>query len=260
MQTALQEGRYIYCIIRANRRQTFGPLGIGGRNDELYTIPCEDIAAVVSDSPIKSYSLSHENLVAHEKAIEEVMKEHTVLPVRFCTITADEDKVRMILEKAHDKIRDLLSAMSGKKELGLKAVFKDGVYQDILEKYADIRSLKERIAGLPFAQTHPQRMEIGRMVEAALQKEKEHCKEDILNILSPLAEKVKTNYNYGELMILSAAFLVDENKEASFDQRVDRLDAEYGDKIKFKYVGTLPPFNFVNLVIDTRKMDLAAVS
>ena len=228
-------------------------------NDQLYAISFNDIAAVVSDSPIRSYSLSHENLVAHEKAIEEVMKGRTVLPVRFCTIVADEGKVKEILEKAHDKIGDLLRAMSGKKELGLKAVFKDGVYRDILEKYQDIRALKERIAALPFAQTQSQRMEIGRLVEAALQKEKECCKKELLNVLSPLACEVKINYNYGELMILSAAFLVDESKETSFDQRVNQLDAKYGDKIKFKYVGTLPPFNFVNLVIDTRKMNLAAV-
>ena len=75
-----------------------------------------------------------------------------------------------------------------------------------------------------------------------------------------MAENVKIHYNYVELMVLSAAFLVEESKEARFDQRVDQLDAKYGDTIKFKYVGTLPPFNFVNLVIDTRKLDLAAVS
>ena len=79
-----KEGRYIYCIIKANEAQTFGPLGIGGRGDQLYTVTHNNIAAVVSNSPIKSYPVARENLIAHEKAIEEVMKEHTVLPVRFC--------------------------------------------------------------------------------------------------------------------------------------------------------------------------------
>ena len=44
-----------------------------------------------------------------------------------------------------------------------------------------------------------------------------------------------------------------DQKEAEFDQNVQALDDKYGDKIKFKYVGTLPPFNFVNLVIETGK-------
>ena len=116
------DGRYIYCIIKANGAQTFGPLGIGGRGDQLYTIVHNNIAAVVSNSPITSYPVSRENLIAHEKAIEEVMKAHTVLPVRFCTIAGSDEKVKGILETAHDKFYDLLGVMDGKKELGLKAV------------------------------------------------------------------------------------------------------------------------------------------
>ncbi|MBI5242775.1 MAG: GvpL/GvpF family gas vesicle protein [Elusimicrobia bacterium] len=259
-QTASQIGRYIYCIIGSGRPQTFGPLGIGGRGDQLYTITFDGIAAVVSDSPIKSYPLSHDNLIAHEKAIEEVMKGHCVLPVRFCTIAADDDKVKEILVKARDRFRDLLRAMAGKKELGLKAVFKYAIYKDILENYPNIKSLKENLAALPFDQTQTGRMEIGRLVESALQMEKERRKDGILAALSPLAAQVKINNNYGELMILSAAFLVEERNETSFDQRVDQLDAKYGDKVKFKYVGTLPPFNFVNLVIDTRQTNLVAAS
>ncbi|MBU2445586.1 MAG: GvpL/GvpF family gas vesicle protein, partial [Bacteroidetes bacterium] len=97
------------------------------------------------------------------------------------------------------------------------------------------------------------RMEIGRMVEASLQNEREICKKEILDSLIPLAEDNKVNNTYGEIMILSAAFLVNKDKEPEFDQKVQGLGTQYGDKIKFKYVGTLPPFNFVNLVIETGK-------
>jgi len=247
----MKEGKYIYCIIGGNKVQTFGPLGIGGRGDELYTICFNDLAAVVSNSPIINYSVSRENVIPHEKAIEEVMKKHTVLPVRFCTIAEDEEKVKKILEKEHDKFVDLLKNIEGKKELGLKAIFKeDIIYKEILEKYEDIKKLKDTIASKSVEQAHYQRMEIGKKVEAALEKEKELCKEDILEALSPLAVEVKTNNTYGERMIINAAFLIDGDKEAEFDQKVQELADKYGDKMKFKYVGTLPPFNFINLTIN----------
>jgi len=247
----MEEGKYIYCIIAVREPKTFGPSGIGGKGDELYTVCFNDIAAVVSNSPIMKYSVSRENLIPHERAIEEVMKTHTVLPVRFCTIAEDEEKVKKILEKEHDRFVDLLRDMEGKKELGLKAIFKEEViYKDILERYEAIKVLKEKIALLPSEKTYYQRMEIGEMVEAALQKEKEIYGEEILNILSPLALEVKTNNTYGERMIINAAFLVERHREAEFDQEVWQLDAKYGDKIKLKYVGQLPPFNFVNLTIN----------
>lgn len=266
METAVKEGIYIYCIMATNDSnpiedqdsprgtKTFGLLGIGNRNDELYVIAYEDIAAVVSKSPVISYSISRENMLAHEKAIEEVMKEYTVLPVRFCTIAKDEKKVESILEKEYDKFKELLTKVESKKELGLKAIFNaDAVYNDIVEKYKDIKNFKKKLKDLPPDKTYFERVEVGRMVEDALEKEKEFYKEDILNYLSPLAVEFKVNNNYGERMIISAAFLVEKDRESEFDQKVQELDAKYSDKIKFKYVGTLPPFNFVNLIIETGK-------
>jgi len=254
MEVALKEGKYIYCIIESNKPRSFGPLGIGGRADELYTVCFNGLAACVSNSPIIKYSCLRDNMLAHEMAIEEVMKEYTVLPVRFNTIADDEEKVKKILEIDHDGFIDALKNMEGKKELGLKAIFKEEIiYKDILERYEDIRILKEKIALLSPERTYYQRMEIGRMVEASLQNEREICKKEILDSLIPLAEDNKINNTYGELMILSAAFLVNRDKEVEFDRKVEEFNTKYGDKIKFKYVGTIPPFNFVNLVIETGK-------
>ncbi|MCG2712400.1 MAG: GvpL/GvpF family gas vesicle protein [Candidatus Omnitrophica bacterium] len=265
MAVSEREGKYIYCIIakEAQKPQSFGLLGIGGRGDPLYTICFNELAAVVSDSPIKKYPVARENLIPHELAIEEVMKAYTVLPVRFATIAEDEEKVKKILEKNHDKFLNLLKDMEGKKELGVKAIFsakggpasggKEDIYGYILDKYTDIKALKEKLQRLPLEKTYYERMEIGQKVEAALEREKSICKEDILNKLSPLALKTKINNNYGERMIINAAFLVESDREEDFDQKIQELDEIYGDKVKFKYVGTLPPFNFVNLVIDTGK-------
>lgn len=251
MEEAVKEGKYIYCIITTTVAKTFGSIGIGCRGDELYTICFNDIAAVVSNSPIIRYTVSRENMLAHEKAIEEVMKEHTVLPVRFDTIAENEEKVKKILEKEYSKFKDLLNRMKDKKELGLKAIFnEDVIYKDILEKYKEIRTLKEKVTVLPFEKTYFKRAEIGEMVEAALQKEKEIYKKDILDAISSLAIEVKTNSSYYELMIINAAFLVEKYKETEFDQTVNELEAKYSSKLKLKYIGKVPPFNFVNLVIE----------
>jgi len=254
MEEAVKEGKYIYCIITTTVAKTFGSIGIGCRGDELYTICFNDIAAVVSNSPIIRYTVSRENMLAHEKAIEEVMKEHTVLPVRFATIAEDEEKVKKILEKEYSKFKDLLNRMKDKKELGLKAIFKeDVIYKDILEKYKEIRVLKEKIVSLPSEKSYFKKAEIGEMVEAALQKEKDFYKKDILNALSALAIEVKSNSSYYELMIINSAFLVEKYKETEFDQKVNELEAKYSSKLKLKYIGKVPPFNFVNLAIDTKK-------
>lgn len=180
------------------------------------------------------------------------MAEYAALPVRFATVAEGEEKIRRILEKEHDRFKDLLGSIRDKTELGLKAVFKEEViYKNILEKYEDIKRLKEKIAAIAPEKSHYQRMEIGRMVEEALQAEREIVKTDILSTLEPLAVEVKTNDTYGELMIINAAFFVEKAKEADFDQQVQLLDEKYSEKATLKYVGPLPPFNFVNISINT---------
>ncbi|MBI1938986.1 MAG: GvpL/GvpF family gas vesicle protein [Ignavibacteriales bacterium] len=246
----VKEGKYIYCIIAADKYQIFGECGIGGRGDKLYTICFNELAAVVSDSPVINYSVSKVNLLSHTKAIELVMGEFTVLPVRFSTIAEDENKVKKILEKEYDKFKSMITKLEGKKELGLKAVLNsDVIYKDILEKHKDINMLKKK---LERSKAYNELVEIGEMVENALEAEKEIYKEEILNTLSPLAEEISINKVFEKMMVLNAAFLVEKNREAKFDQNIHELDSKFSSKIKFKYVGTVPPFNFVNLKIETR--------
>jgi hypothetical protein len=66
-----------------------------------------------------------------------------------------------------------------------------------------------------------------------------------------LSKEVKINDNYGERMLLNAAFLIKNDTENEFDAAINALDDEYGELLTFKYVGTLPPYNFVTLVINT---------
>jgi hypothetical protein len=243
------EGKYIYCITEAGQGETFGPGGIGGRGDELGAIAYRDIAAVVSDSPVKRYPVSRENSLAHERAIEAVFKGHTVLPVRFCTIAEDGATVRAILEREYAEFKGLLERMRGKVELGLKAIFHEHrIYQDILERHEEIRRRKAALAGLP--PQARQLVEIGRMVEAALEGEKVRAREDILEALKGACHDFRlTRRILGERMIMNAAFLVDRAGEAEFDRRVDGLADRYGERVRFKYVGGFPPFNFVCLTI-----------
>lgn len=245
-----KEGKYIYCITDNGIGQTFGAQGIGSRGDEVYTICFQDIGAVVSNSPIRKYPVLSENYVAHEKVIEKVMKSHTVLPVRFCTIAEDGVKVKNILEKEYGKLKNLLQVMKGKKELGLKAVFKEIIFDDIPAAYEDIKTFKEKIAAKSQQATYYLRMELGKMVEEALKREKGIYKEKILTTLEPLAEKTVLNRTIGERMILNGAFLVSDSLEEEFDKKVNELGNSYNGKVNFKYVGNVPPFNFINLTIN----------
>lgn len=250
-----KEGKYIYGIIRHAGPLDYGPIGMGKRADLVYGINFKDISAIVSNSPIIQYEARRVNMITHENVLEEVMKQFTVLPVRFSTISEHNDDagILRILETEYKKFDSLLSQMEGKKELGLKVLAQEAaIYESIIEKHDEIRSLRGKLMNLPADKTHYQRIKIGEMVAEALKKETENYKNSILDVLNPLTDDVKINDNYGEMMILNAAFLIKNTSEPAFDKSVNDLDEKYGRFMTFKYVGTLPLYNFVNLVINTK--------
>jgi len=244
-------GKYVYCITAAQPDgEQVRKTGIDGA--DVYSLCFNGLAAVVSDTPAKKYPVAREHLILHEAVVEEIMKNRAVLPVRFCTIADDEQMVMKILAREHDRFIDLLREIDGKVELGLKAVFKEGaIYRDIVADYDEIRIKKEEIEKNTDVYGRQKLMEIGAMIENALEQEKTRFKEHILKSLEPFSVKFKVNKTYGERMIINASFLVDKAKENLVDLRVNELNDRYGTKITFKYVGPLPPFNFVTVTIAT---------
>jgi hypothetical protein len=72
----------------------------------------------------------------------------------------------------------------------------------------------------------------------------------VIEVLRPLAVEARENLTQGDMMVSNAAFLVDKRRESVFDARVQALDEEYSGLLDFRYVGPLPPFNFVTLVVN----------
>lgn len=245
-------GRYIYAIVENwksdARPKSLGNTGIGGRGDEVYLIEYKDIGAFVSASPVVPYQISRENAMTHERTIEGVMKDYTILPMQFSMIAESESSVIALLENSYHLFKAQLQRLEGKKELGLKGMFPETIFQELLAKNEAIQKRKEELArrGNP---SQAELIEIGKMVEAALNAEKERYREEILAELRPIVTETKVNPTTTDRMFLNAAFLVTEEQEAEMDKKVSEIAEKNEGKFKLKYIGNLPPYNFLRLVI-----------
>ncbi|MEW6674759.1 MAG: GvpL/GvpF family gas vesicle protein [Nitrospirota bacterium] len=247
----MDEGKYLYCVINESGERNFGPIGIGGRGDEVHTLCFRDLACVISSTPMTKYVISQENLIAHEKVIEEVMKDYTVLPVRFCTIATSAEEVRHLLMKKYQELKNLLRSMDNKVELGLKVFWQnmENIFKEISSTHKEIKSLKERLTRESTALSLDEKVEAGKKVKVALEEKREAQSEDILDVLRPKCVDLHKNKIAGDNMILNCAFLVDKAHEREFDDHIEDLSQRYKDRLKFKYVGPVAPFNFAELVI-----------
>ncbi|NTU78730.1 MAG: GvpL/GvpF family gas vesicle protein [Chloroflexales bacterium] len=246
-----EPGKYFYCIIRCPEPREFATRGIGEQGDLVHTIVYNDLAAVVSDSPVIEYDNSRRNMLAHTAVLEEVMHEHTILPVRFGMVAPSVQAVReQMLRRRYNELDQLLCKMEGKVELGIKAFwYEDSIYKEIVAASPAIQQLRDALVGRSTDQTYYERIKLGELVETAMKARREEDAARIMDALRPLAVETRVNPTITERMVLNAALLVERVREPEVDQAVQRLDAELGQRLIFKYVGSAPPYNFVNLII-----------
>jgi hypothetical protein len=241
-----QRGKYVYCVIRSDRPLTFGAIGIGIEPTEVHTVDYKDISAVVSDTPIEPYEPTRQNVLAHERVNETVMRHHTVIPMSFGTVFKTREDIHQLLRSAYDAFKDVLVKMEDKLEYGLKVLWdRDRIVEELDRESEDIRRLKAQIASRN-GSTYFARMQYGRLVDAALQARSERLVQEIFDELRPVAVASRANRPIGDKMIMNAAFLVRRDKEPDFDVAVKAIGARH-EHLTFKYTGPWPPYNFVNI-------------
>ena len=251
--TGMDGGKYVYCIVRSERQRDFGAIGIGG-GQRVFTVAFQDLAAVVSDTPIVIYDPTRDNVLAHEFVNETVMREFTVIPMSFGTVFRSEDDVTELLRSTYQAFSDVLDKMQDKIEFGLKVLWdREKVVANLERENDEIRRLKDEISRHSASSTYFARMQLGRLIESALEDMSQRYVADIHEQLKTVAVASRSNKVIGDRMIMNAAFLVERAQEAPFDEKVKEASRQYEDILTFKYSGPWPPYNFVNIKLKLEK-------
>jgi len=143
-----RDGKYIYCIIESDYDVSLGPIGVGGRGDLVSTIGLDGLCMVVSDHPLSRFVVNPENMLAHQKVIEEVMKEFSsVIPIRFGTIAATPDEIRNLLNSRNSEFMELLKQFENKVEFNVRGTWNNigKIYNEIDKEHVELQKIRAEI-------------------------------------------------------------------------------------------------------------------
>jgi alpha-amylase/alpha-mannosidase (GH57 family) len=110
---------------------------------------------------------------------------------------------------------------------------------------------KARLRAASPAQAQAILMEIGQIVQGITKEWQKEYAAEAYRQLNKLALEARTNPVMDVKNILNASFLIEKAHESEFQKEVYELDARYRGKLNFKYVGPLPPYNFVQVKMET---------
>jgi hypothetical protein len=246
--SAGESGRYVYGIVNSKEHVNFGKIGIGGAGEPVHTVNYQDIAAVVSKTPLAIFDPTRGNALAHEHVIETVMKNYTIIPMSFGTVFRTENDIREVLKSIYPSLKDVLNQMAGKLEFGLKVNWeRDEIIEELKQQDEEIRQFHREIVPKQLQSTYFARMQLGRMIDKALSERATTYVREIYEGLRGVCVASRDNKPIGDKMIMNAAFLVEREREGEFDDMVNKIARRYGKRLKFKYTGPWPPYNFVNI-------------
>lgn len=264
----MNKGLYLYCI-RAKTDYKFSVQGIDG--GEVFTIPYQDLEAVVSEVSLEEFGSEEvqrkaqedlkwikEKAQLHEQVVEEAMKKGdeilSIIPMKFGTIFKTKEKLAGTLKKYHSKFKKTLENLAGKQEWAVKIYLNRKAFEKGVKKVSPVVQEKEKeIAQLPEGMAYFMQKQIDEAVskeaDKVLQRYIESFFESIKKYTEAgtrgrILEKELTGKSLP--MALNAIFLVSEEKLEGFVKKIDKLKKDYKLKgFNFEYSGPWPPYNFI---------------
>ena len=249
------DGKTLYGFIQGEEKRRFGRIGIDG--GDMYALSFEGISALVSSLPKNGFTdLPKEtllrNLTVYQSAIEKVMTDHPIIPVKFGTLLDGEEAVTRILKLGKERIVQSLKDMEDKIELDVMALWPDlNAIMTEIGQSDEIKVLKENAAEQSEKDVLEMRINAGKKVKALLDQKRESVLSVIMPPLLDMAEKHCIHALMDDSMIMNAAFLIKRKDAARLEGVVSGLDRHFEDRINFRIIGPLPPYSFKTFEVKT---------
>ena len=183
----------------------------------------------------------------HWQLLETIAATATVVPVQFGTAMAGDAAVAdEFLAPRQDDLLAQLAALEGKVQMTVKGSYDEtALLRSVVADSPAIASLRERVQGMPEAAGHFERIRLGELVAAEVERIRERDARVLHEQLDPLAVATSREVVGGLQAAVNSAFLVERARTADFARAVDAAAAQLGDRIELRLLGPLPPYSFV---------------
>jgi Gas vesicle synthesis protein GvpL/GvpF len=242
---------YVYGVLRAGDTESVSAAGVKG--SPVRPVSHSSIAALVSDLEGGALTAARE-VRAHWSVLQEASAEATVVPVRFGTVLESDDAVRrQLLEPNEARLDDLLGRLRGRVQLGVKGEYdEERLLREVVRTSPAVRKLRDRVKGLPDAAAYYERIRLGEVVAAEVDRRRAQDSRRALDKLEPLAVAAESEAASGPHGAFNLAFLVDRERIDGFSVAVRELADELGERVAVRYVGPLPPYSFAEAELEAR--------
>jgi hypothetical protein len=185
----------------------------------------------------------------HGRVLVAAIDHTTVLPLRFGTVMADDQTVRDDLLGANaGNLSELLDELRGRVQVTVKGTYaEDGLMRGVVAGSPAVKALRERLNGLSEEAGYFERVRLGELVAAEVDRHREADTAQVLTALGPLAADTRVETATAPDAAFNLAFLVERERLEVFDKAVGAVAEQLRDRIAVRAVGPLAPYSFADV-------------
>lgn len=272
----IKENIYVYAIIstllNSAKPEESARSMLGINNRGIMLIPYKDFAVIASNIHLDNFNnLDKEDLnefvVAHDQVNNQLIKDFDVVPMRFGMIVESKEEVLDILEKAYLQFKMSLDKVAGKNEFIVEAFWDEkNILEKIARESAEIQKLRKEAASRGKILGLTAKIKLGKLIFETLELNRKKYTKDILNFLGSYFPDFTAGKLLNKEMLMNYSFLIEKKREPELESVLNQLAKKYSaqggsasggkDELKFKYIGPMAPYSFVDIKLSVGNFDL----
>jgi len=252
------KGLYLYCVADSPERVSLGRIGL--ESVEVYTVPRQEICAVVHQCPAEPYQSRDQEVVkgwvlTHQRVVEAAWgRWGTVLPSTFDTIFQckdDEDMEQTVnewLTTEYDNLRARIARVRGKAEYGVQISWEPEVIgQRLTQTNGELAAMKADIASKPSGIAYLYQEKLKDLLRREMEAEANRCFQDFYGRIREHVDDLRVERTKkgekGQQMILNLSCLASKEQSSDLGQELECIGKMEGFFVRF--TGPWPPYSFV---------------
>jgi hypothetical protein len=150
-----------------------------------------------------------------------------------------------LLEPNADSLTGLLGELAGRVQLNVAGEYdEDGLLREVVRASPAVAALRRRVQSVSDSAGYYDRIRMGELVAAEVDRRREQDAALALERLEPLAVRARVEGAPTPNAAFKLAFLVDSDAIDDFSEAVGGLREALAGRVALRYVGPLPPYSF----------------
>lgn len=192
----------------------------------------------------------------HHEMMIALNERYNVIPMKFCTIFANEDSLRETIENNEEKLLDSFARIDGNEEWNLKIYCDDDeLKKHVTDHNSNIEAKKQEISQLSPGRQYFEKRKIEKLIDQEMENEKNKTCQEVHDQLTrfSLHDTVKKNWNKDvtgrvDNMCWNSVYLVPAAQTDRFIEKMNELKEPLAEQgWKFEASGPWPAYHFSSL-------------